>query len=363
MPTARWTAGICAAARMLSSPRWPRPGCARAAAWRSRCDPARALIPAVVAAWEIGATVVLVPPALGAAELAAVAQGLGACTAPDHGGRAALASRARPAAPRPRLGVDMLPPLALIVRARASAGCRPRGRCAREALVRLDRAAQGGRADARERRCRGRQRRRSARAGPGRSRRRARAADPLLRLRPRACWRCSRAVPPSSSARPFRRAARSPTWQTRRSISACLRSTAWSPRRPSRRRPTSSAARYLLSCTAPLSPELIRSFATRFGAAVCQHYGSSETGAVANHVPEEVLERPESVGRAIGGVEVHVAEDTGELVVRGPRGRGRLRPRRPGGRHAARRRELPHGRSGRDRRRRLHPHPAVAATP
>src|SRR6185437_9975461 len=32
--------------------------------------------------------------------------------------------------------------------------------------------------------------------------------------------------------------------------------------------PDLSAARYLLSCTAPLSPELIRSFATRFGAAV-----------------------------------------------------------------------------------------------
>ena len=82
--------------------------------------------------------------------------------------------------------------------------------------------------------------------------------------------------------------------------------------------PDLGGARYLLSCTAPLSPDLIRSFATRFGAPVCQHYGSSETGAVANHTPEQVLERPDSVGRAIDGVEVHVAEDTGELVVRGP---------------------------------------------
>ena len=39
-------------------------------------DPARALLPALVAAWEIGATVVLVPPALGPAELAPWPQGL-----------------------------------------------------------------------------------------------------------------------------------------------------------------------------------------------------------------------------------------------------------------------------------------------
>jgi long-chain acyl-CoA synthetase len=81
--------------------------------------------------------------------------------------------------------------------------------------------------------------------------------------------------------------------------------------------PDLGAARYLLSCTAPLSPDLIRGFASRFGVAICQHYGSSETGAVANHRPDQVLARPESVGRAIGGVSVHVADDTGELVVEG----------------------------------------------
>jgi acyl-CoA synthetase (AMP-forming)/AMP-acid ligase II len=39
-------------------------------------DPARALLPALAAAWGAGATVVLVPPALGPAELRAVAAGL-----------------------------------------------------------------------------------------------------------------------------------------------------------------------------------------------------------------------------------------------------------------------------------------------
>src|SRR6185312_1485566 len=39
-------------------------------------DPARALLPVLAAAWDTGATVVLVPPALGPAELRAVAAGL-----------------------------------------------------------------------------------------------------------------------------------------------------------------------------------------------------------------------------------------------------------------------------------------------
>jgi long-chain acyl-CoA synthetase len=82
--------------------------------------------------------------------------------------------------------------------------------------------------------------------------------------------------------------------------------------------PDLAGARYLLSCTAPLPATLIRKFATRFGAPVCQHYGSSETGGITLHSPEQVLERPDSVGRAIGGVRVHVTDDTGELVVEGP---------------------------------------------
>ncbi len=81
--------------------------------------------------------------------------------------------------------------------------------------------------------------------------------------------------------------------------------------------PDLSGPRFLLSCTAPLPAALIHVFAERFGAPLCQHYGSSETGAIANHDPEAVLARADSVGRAIPGVEVEVAGDTGELVVRG----------------------------------------------
>ena len=78
--------------------------------------------------------------------------------------------------------------------------------------------------------------------------------------------------------------------------------------------PDLSAIRWLLSCTAPLAPETISDFLSRFGVPICQHYGSSETGAATNHVPDEVRSRPASVGRPITGVHV-TALDDGELVV------------------------------------------------
>lgn len=78
--------------------------------------------------------------------------------------------------------------------------------------------------------------------------------------------------------------------------------------------PDLSGTRWLLSCTAPLSPEVVTEFAERFQAPICQHYGSSETGAVTNHVPAEVLSRPASVGKAVAGVRAIVAgEDGAEL--------------------------------------------------
>jgi acyl-CoA synthetase (AMP-forming)/AMP-acid ligase II len=78
--------------------------------------------------------------------------------------------------------------------------------------------------------------------------------------------------------------------------------------------PDLSSVRWLLSCTAPLAPETVTEFGWRFGVPICQHYGSSETGAVTNHVPPEVAGRPASVGRPLSGVEVEVDED-GEVVV------------------------------------------------
>ncbi len=91
--------------------------------------------------------------------------------------------------------------------------------------------------------------------------------------------------------------------------------------------PDLSGVRYLLSCTAPLSAATIREFHERFGAVICQHYGSSETGAATNHVPSEVLNRMESVGRPMAGVTVSIVDEhggpvapgnVGEVIVSGP---------------------------------------------
>lgn len=79
--------------------------------------------------------------------------------------------------------------------------------------------------------------------------------------------------------------------------------------------PDLSGIRWLLSCTAPLAPEVVTAFGDRFRAPICQHYGSSETGAVTTHVPSEVLRRPASVGRPMAGVQVTIAEPEGEVVV------------------------------------------------
>jgi len=78
--------------------------------------------------------------------------------------------------------------------------------------------------------------------------------------------------------------------------------------------PDLSSVRWLLSCTAPLAPDTVAEFGERFGVPICQHYGSSETGAVTNHVPAEVAARPASVGRPVSGVRVEVDAE-GEVVV------------------------------------------------
>jgi long-chain acyl-CoA synthetase len=78
--------------------------------------------------------------------------------------------------------------------------------------------------------------------------------------------------------------------------------------------------RYLLSCTAPLPPSVIGAFYARYDAAICQHYGSSETGAVTTHVPGQVLERPDSVGRPMGDVALNVVDAEGRPVAPGTEG-------------------------------------------
>lgn len=81
-----------------------------------------------------------------------------------------------------------------------------------------------------------------------------------------------------------------------------------------------SAVRYLLSCTAPLGAATIKAFHDRFGAWICQHYGSSETGAAANHEPRKVADHPEAVGRAMRNVAIAVVDGEGRRLAVGEEG-------------------------------------------
>src|SRR6185295_13682930 len=78
-------------------------------------DPARALLPALAAAWDTGAAVVLVPPALGPAELRAIAAGLAPTLIVTGEGDATRIAGAAGGTVR-SLVVQGLPPLAVITR-------------------------------------------------------------------------------------------------------------------------------------------------------------------------------------------------------------------------------------------------------
>ncbi|MEW5795013.1 MAG: class I adenylate-forming enzyme family protein [Candidatus Zixiibacteriota bacterium] len=84
--------------------------------------------------------------------------------------------------------------------------------------------------------------------------------------------------------------------------------------------PNLSHIRYLLSCTAPLSPETINAFHQKFGAVICQHYGSSESGAATTHVPSEVLNRKDSVGQAMPNVRIRIVDPDGHATAAGSAG-------------------------------------------
>lgn len=91
--------------------------------------------------------------------------------------------------------------------------------------------------------------------------------------------------------------------------------------------PDLSHVRHALSCTAPLLPSLVELCHLRLGIAVCQHYGSSETGAAANHRADAVLGRPASVGVALDGVRVRVIDEQGHTQAAGREGEIAIRSR------------------------------------
>ena len=279
-------------------------------------DPARALVPSLLASWGSRATVVLIPPALGPVELAAIAAGLSPqliVTADADGARVAAAVGGTATT----LAVDGLPRLALIACARVATAADLAG----AALVKLSSGSSGApkavvlthanvAAEAAAVAA-------ALSLGPG-----DRVVAPVPLTHSYGFDLAVLAVLASGAVVEQR-----PVLSPRRVLADMADATVYlgvpaiyrvAAEAPVSAPPDLRAVRYLLSCTAPLSPDLIRRFAARFGVAICQHYGTSETGAVANHIPDQVLARPDSVGRVIGGVSVHVAQDSGELVVEGP---------------------------------------------
>ncbi len=83
--------------------------------------------------------------------------------------------------------------------------------------------------------------------------------------------------------------------------------------------------RYLLSGSAQLPASLALLCHERLGVPVCPFYGSSEAGAATAHVPARVVERPDSVGRALDGVELRILDDQGRSLPSGAEGEVAIR--------------------------------------
>ena len=87
-----------------------------------------------------------------------------------------------------------------------------------------------------------------------------------------------------------------------------------------------SSLRVITSAAAPLGEELADLCAERLGCRVKQAYGMTELGGATHFAPDEGEERPDSIGRALPGVECRVVDcatgaeigpgETGELLVR-----------------------------------------------
>ena len=84
--------------------------------------------------------------------------------------------------------------------------------------------------------------------------------------------------------------------------------------------PDFSRIRYFLSCTAPLSRDMIFTFQKKFGIPICQHYGSSETGATVNQIVRKVMVHPESIGVPMKNITISILDENGQPVPPGQTG-------------------------------------------
>ena len=81
-----------------------------------------------------------------------------------------------------------------------------------------------------------------------------------------------------------------------------------------RRRYDTSSLRVVVSGAAPLSSALARRFQEAFGPVLYNFYGATETGLVTIAKPHELLERPETIGRAVRGNDILLLDNEGREV-------------------------------------------------
>jgi fatty-acyl-CoA synthase len=81
-----------------------------------------------------------------------------------------------------------------------------------------------------------------------------------------------------------------------------------------------TSLRSVVCGAAPLFPEYKLAFLDRFGPVLHEYYGATETGVNTAITPEEMLKRPNSVGRAFANNELKIYDENGNEVPDGERG-------------------------------------------
>ena len=81
-----------------------------------------------------------------------------------------------------------------------------------------------------------------------------------------------------------------------------------------------SSMRSVICGAAPLFPEYKLAFLDRYGPSLYEYYGATETGVNTFISPEEMRERPSSVGKAFADNELKILDESGNEVPDGERG-------------------------------------------
>ncbi|MEO8702096.1 MAG: AMP-binding protein [Kofleriaceae bacterium] len=78
-----------------------------------------------------------------------------------------------------------------------------------------------------------------------------------------------------------------------------------------------ASLRWVMSGAAPLTTEAARRFMNLFGRKLWNFYGATETGLVTLASPDDHVDRPGTIGRALRGNEIRLLDDAGQEVARG----------------------------------------------